>query len=153
MKKRVRKAKPKECETVKKRTKNAHRELMKVFMKSPVTNIKFTKDRVSFDFYGHRISDRITVKKQPHVGEWSRRIRKIVIDRYFNKKDELKEFRSLCIHEAVERFLVETYGLNTDNEAHLVAKEKEKEFLKNKNGNWRSHQMKVFWDWHKLGEK
>ncbi len=143
----------KESERVKKRTRNAHRELMKEFMKSPVTNIKFTKDRVSFDFYGHRISDRITVKKQPHVGEWSRRIRKIVIDRYFNKKDKLKEFRSLCIHEAVERFLVETYGLNTDNEAHPVAKEKEKEFLKSENGNWRSHQMKVFWDWHKQGEK
>jgi len=143
----------KDSKRVKRRVGRAHRELMKVFMKSPVTNIKFTKHKVSFNFYGHKISDRITVKKQPHVGEWSRRIGKIVIDRYFDEKDRIKEFKSLCIHEAVERFLVETYGLNTDNEAHPVAKEKEKEYLKSVKGNWRSHQLRVFWDWHKQGEK
>jgi len=143
----------KESRIVKKRIHNAHKVLMKVFTESPVTRIKFSKNRISFNYFGYRISDRITVKRQPHVGEWSRRVRKIVIDRNFNKKDRIKEFKSLCLHEAVERFLVEKFGLNTDNEAHPVAKKKEQEFLESNNGNWRSHQMKVFWDWHKLGEK
>ncbi|VVB83028.1 Uncharacterised protein [uncultured archaeon] len=143
----------KEHKVVKRRVERAHRELMKVFMKSPVTNIKFSGNRVSFNFYGHKISDRICVKKQPHVGEWSRRIGKIVIDRYFNEKDKIKEFRSLCIHEAVERFLVKTYGLNTDNEAHPVAKKKEREYLESVKGNWKGHELRVYWDWHKQGEK
>jgi hypothetical protein len=145
--------KRKESEIVKKRTKNAHRELMKIFMKSPVTKVKFSGNRISFNFYGHRISDRIVVKKQPHVGEWSRRVRKIVIDRNFDEKHKIKEFHSLCVHEAVERFLVETFGLNTDNEAHPVAKKKEREYLENLGGNWKGHELRVFWDWHKQGEK
>jgi hypothetical protein len=143
----------KESRIVKKRIHNAHKVLMKVFMESPVTNIKFSRDRISFNFFGYRISDRITVKKQPHVGEWSRRVRKIVIDKNFNEKGKMKEFKSLCLHEAVERFLVEKFGLNTDNEAHPVAKKKEREYLESIGGNWKSHELKVFWDWHKLGEK
>jgi hypothetical protein len=145
--------KRKESEIVKKRIHNAHKVLMKVFMESPVTKIKFSKNRISFNYFGYRISDRITVKKQPHVGEWSRRVRKIVIDKNFKTKERAKEFRSLCLHEAVERFLVKKFGLNTDNEAHPVAKKKEKEYLESVGGNWKSHQLKVFWDWHKLGEK
>jgi hypothetical protein len=142
----------KESRIVKKRIHNAHKVLMKVFMESPVTNIKFSKNRISFHYFGYRISDRITVKKQPHVGEWSRRVRKIVIDKNFNKKNKIKEFKSLCLHEAVERFLVEKFGLNTDNEAHPVAKKKEREYLESIGGNWKSHELNVFWDWHKLGE-
>jgi hypothetical protein len=143
----------KESKIVKKRIHNAHKVLMKVFMASPVTNIKFSGNRISFNYFGYRISDRITVKKQPHVGEWSRRVSKVVIDRNFKTKERAKEFKSLCLHEAVERFLVEKFGLNTDNEAHPVAKKKEREYLESIGGNWKSHELKVFWDWHKLGEK
>lgn len=142
----------KESAIVKKRTKNAHRELMKVLLKSPVTNVKFFKHRVSLTFFGHRISDKFVVKRVTHVGEWSRRRKEVTIDKKFNDKERKKELRSLTVHEVIERFLVKTYGLNTDNEAHLVALQKEKEFLEKEKGNWRSHQMKVFWDWHKLGE-
>jgi hypothetical protein len=143
----------KQSKIVKKRIHNAHKVLMKVFMEAPVTKIKFSKYRISFNFFGYRISDRITVKKQPHVGEWSRRVSKIVIDKNFNKRGRMKEFKSLCLHEAVEKFLVEKFGLNTDNEAHQVAKKKEREYLESIGGNWKSHELKVFWDWHKLGEK
>jgi hypothetical protein len=143
----------KESKIVKKRIHNAHKVLMKVFMASPVTNIKFSGNRISFNYFGYRISDRITVKKQPHVGEWSRRVSKVVIDRNFKTKERAKEFKSLCLHEAVEKFLVEKFGLNTDNEAHPVAKKKEREYLESVGGNWKSHELKVFWDWHKLGEK
>jgi hypothetical protein len=136
----------------KKKVKNAHRELMKVFMKSPVTHVRFFRHRISLTYFGHRISDKFIVKKVTHVGEWSRRRREVTVDKNFNSKERKDELKSLALHEAVERFLVKTYGLNTDNEAHLVAKEKEKEFLEKEKGNWRSHQMNVFWDWHKLGE-
>lgn len=137
----------------KKKVRNTHLELIKILLKSPVTKIKFRRGKISLTFFGHRISDRFIVKRVTHVGEWSRRRREVTIDKNFNKKGREKELKSLALHEAVERFLVKTYGLNTDNEAHLVALQKEKEFLKKEKGNWRSHQMNVFWDWHKLGEK
>ena len=136
------------------RNKNLHHELVKLLLKSNISNTKFSKNRVSLNFFGHRISDRIMVKKQPHIAEWSRKKgeRKIIIDKYFKEKAMKKSLRALCIHEAIERFLVKKYGLNTDKEAHVVATQKEKEYLESVNGNWRSHELKVFWDWHKLGE-
>ncbi|MFA5992720.1 MAG: hypothetical protein WC796_03370 [Candidatus Pacearchaeota archaeon] len=139
---------------VKKRSKNLHHALVKLLLKSPVTNIRFYKNKISLSFFNHRIADKITVKKQPHIAEWSRKEneRKIVIDKHFKEKAMEKSFRALCVHEAIERFLVKTYGLNTDNEAHIVATQKEKEYLESVNGNWKSHELKVFWDWHKLGE-
>ncbi|MEK6913875.1 MAG: hypothetical protein AABW47_04370 [Nanoarchaeota archaeon] len=137
----------------KKKIRNAHKELMKLFMKSPVTNIRFSGGKISLTYFGHRISDKFIVKRVTHVGEWSRRRKEVTVDKNFNSKERKKELKSLAVHEAVERFLVKTYGLNTDNEAHLVALQKEKEFLKKEKGNWRGHQMRVFWDWYKLGEK
>jgi hypothetical protein len=142
----------KSSKRAKKKVRNTHRELMKILLESPVTKIKFGKGKISLNYFGHRISDKFIVKKVNHVGEWSRRRREVTIDKNFNSKERKKELKSLAVHEAVERFLVKTYGLNTDNEAHVVALQKEKEFLKSKRGNWRSHQMNVFWDWHKQGE-
>ena len=63
-----------------------------------------------------------------------------------------KSFHALCIHELIESFLAKKYGLRVDDEAHLVATQKEKEYLESVKGNWKSHELKVFWDWHKLGE-
>jgi hypothetical protein len=134
------------------RNKNLHHALVKILLKSPVTNLKFSKGNISLDFFGYRISDKLIVKRENHVGEWSRRRREIFIDKNFGKKEEEKSFRALCIHEIVERFLVEKFGLKLDEEAHVVATRKEKEYLESVKGNWRSHEMKVFWDWHKLGE-
>ena len=121
-------------------------------MKSPVTNIKFFRGRISLDFFGHRISDKITIKREDHVAEWSRKRREIFIDKDFGEGEKEKSFRALCIHEVIERFLSEKFGLKLDEEAHIVATQKEKEYLKSLKGNWRSHELKVFWDWHKLGE-
>ncbi len=57
------------------------------------------------------------------------------------------------MHELIEKFLVEKFGLKLDEEAHLVATKKEKEYLKSINGNWRSHEHIVYWNWHNHGEK
>jgi hypothetical protein len=132
--------------------KNLHHTFIKILLKSPVTNIKFSKGKISLSFFGHRISDKITIKREDHVAEWSRRRKEIFIDKNFGDKEKEKSFRALCIHELIERFLYETFGLNVDNEAHVVATRKEKEYLESVKGNWKSHELKVFWDWHKLGE-
>jgi hypothetical protein len=132
--------------------KNLHRTFVKILLKCPVTNIKFSKWRVSLNFFGHRISDKITVKRENHVAEWSRKRREVFIDKNFGEREKEKSFRALCIHELIERFLVEEFGLKLNEEAHVVATQKEKEYLESVKGNWRSHELKVFLDWHKLGE-
>lgn len=134
------------------RKKNLHNAFISVLLNYPITDIKFSKGRISLNFFNHKISDKIITQKEDHVAEWSRKRREIFIDKNFGEKEKEKSFRALCIHEVVERFLTEKYGLRIDTEAHVVATQKEKEYLNSVKGNWKSHELKVFWDWHKMGE-
>lgn len=129
------------------------KKLLQKLLDSPVSNVRFSKQRVSLDFLGRRISDRIVVKREKHVAEWSRRRKQVFIDREISGFDREKSFRALCVHEVVEKFVAEKFGLTVDNEAHAVATRKEREFLEKCGGNWRSHELIVYWDWHWLGEK
>jgi hypothetical protein len=139
-------------EKIKVRNKKLHLALVKILLKSPVKDIKITKQRIALSFFNHRIADKIKIARENHVAEWSRKRREIFIDRGFGKKEEIKSFRALCIHELIESFLVKEFGFKLDEEAHIVATQKEKEYLERVKGNWKSHELKVFWDWHKLGE-
>ena len=85
--------------------KNLHQTLVKILLKSPVTNIKFSKYKISLNFFGHRISDKLTIKREDHVAEWSRKRKEIFIDKNFGEREKEKSFRALCIHELIERFL------------------------------------------------
>ena len=115
--------------------------------------MRFSKNKISLTFFNHRISDSIVVKTEKHVAEWSRKRKEIFIDNKITSRDRKKSFKALCVHELIEKFLVEKLGLNLDKEAHIVATEKEKEYLKSINGNWRSHEQMIYWDWHNHGEK
>ncbi len=121
-------------------------------MKFPLKKVKFSGNRISLDFFGHRISEHVVIKREPHVGEWSRRRKEIVIDKKITAEDRKKSFKALCVHEVIEKFLAEKFGLKVDTEAHQVAGKKEKEYLESIGGNWRSHELIVYWDWHRLGE-
>ncbi len=129
-----------------------HHAFVKILLKAPVTQVNFSRRKISLTFFGHRISDKIMVKHEDHVADWSRRRKEIFIDKKIGEKDMEKSFRALCIHEVIEKFLVEKFGLRLDSEAHVVATRKEKEYLKKLRGNWKSHELIVYWDWHKLGE-
>jgi len=129
------------------------RKLLRRLLDAPVSNVRFTPNRVSLDYLGYRISDAVLVKREKHVAEWSRRRKQIFIDREILGSDRKKSFRALCVHEVIEKFLCEKFGLNVDKEADAVATRKEKEYLEKIGGNWRSHELIVYWDWHLLGEK
>jgi len=121
-------------------------------MKAPVTGVKFSRGRISFGFFGHKIRDKILLKKEEHVADWSRKRREVFVDKGFGKKEMENSFSALALHEAVEKFCAEKFHLNVDEEAHSIARKKEKEFVKKSGGNWRSHELIVYWDWHKQGE-
>ncbi len=129
-----------------------HRAFVGMLMKSPLKNVVFSGRKVSLTFFRHRISDTIVIKREEHVAEWSRMRREIFIDKKITSADRKKSFRALCVHEAIEKFLVENFGLKLDTEAHDVATKKEGEYLKSIGGNWRSHELIVYWDWRRLGE-
>lgn len=129
-----------------------HKAFVKVLLKSPVTGIRFSGNNISLTFFDQRIRDKIVRKLEDHVAEWSRRRKEIIIDRKITPDHFRKSFRALCVHEVIESYLVKKFGLKLDTEAHIVATKKEKEYLKELGGNWRSHELIVYWDWHKHGE-
>ena len=129
-----------------------HHEFVEILSKFPVRDVKFFGNKVSLTFLGHKISDHAVTKREEHVAEWSRKRKEIFIDKKVNIQDRRKSFKALCVHELIEKFLVEKFGLKVDTEAHVIATKKEKEYLKSIGGNWRSHELIVYWDWHRLGE-
>lgn len=127
--------------------------LIKALLRAPVTRIRFKGQSISFNFMGRNATDKIVLKREEHVAEWSRRRKQIFIDRNIGGFGRENSFRALCVHEAVEKFVAEHYSLKVDDEAHVVATQKERKFLEKHGGNWRSHELIVYWDWHFLGEK
>jgi len=127
-------------------------EFVEILSKFPVRGVKFSGNRISLSFLGHKISDHVITKREEHVADWSRRRKELFIDKKINIQDRRKSFKALCVHELIEKFLVEKFGLKVDTEAHVIAAKKEKEYLKSIGGNWRSHELIVYWDWHRLGE-
>ncbi len=125
---------------------------IKILMRVPLKQVRFSGNRISLIYFGKRISDKIKIKREPHVAEWSRKRKEVFIDKKITPEDRKRSFKALCVHEVIEKFLAENFGLKTDTEAHVVAAQKEKEYLKSIGGNWRSHELIVYWDWHKRGE-
>ncbi len=126
--------------------------LVRILLKTSVREVTFRGNRISLTFFGQRISDTIRIKREDHVADWSRRRKEIFIDKGITAADRKKSFQALCVHEVVEKFLVEKFGLRLDEEAHVVATRKEKEYLQHHGGNWRSHELIIYWDWHRMGE-
>ena len=135
-----------------KRDSNLRQAFIKLLLKHPVRDVKFSGRKISLTFFGHRLSDKIVSLREPHVAEWSRRRKEIFIDKKISTNDRRKSFKALCVHEVIEKFLTEHFGFRTDKESHIIATQKEKEYLKYLGGNWESHELIVYWDWHSYGE-
>jgi len=92
-----------------KRENTLHREFVKVLLKAPIRDVKFFKNSISLTFFGHRISDKIRIKLEEHVAEWSRKRKEIFIDKKIAFSDKKKSFKALCVHELIEKFLTEKF--------------------------------------------
>ena len=138
----------------KKIEKGIKEKLIQMLKRQKVSNVKLDlkKKKISLCFIGQRICDNVLVEWEPHVGEWSRKRKEVIIDSDILKNHKKKSFKSLCVHEAVEKFVAQKFHLKTDDEAHPIAYAVEKKYLKSIGGNWKSHEKIVYWDWHKHGE-
>ena len=124
---------------------------VRTLMRTPVKGVKFSKGNrsVSLSFAGERAAYAIRVQREVYVGHWGRKSG-IHIDRAMLSKGRTKSFKALAVHEAVEKFLVERYGLREDEEAHVVATAKERQYLERTGGDWNAHQASVYRLWAKL---
>ena len=67
-------------------------------------------------------------KNVKDVGDWSRKKPIVYYDRNLDESGVIP----ILIHEAVEKHVAQTYGLNVDTEAHKIAQAVEKEFIADK---------------------
>ncbi|MCX6821808.1 MAG: hypothetical protein NTW30_03445 [Candidatus Aenigmarchaeota archaeon] len=127
------------------------RYLVRILKREKVKNIQFGKDWVSFEYDGEKIKNKIIIKKhESYVGSWAKTKDKIYIDDDIKGKIDVK---AVALHESIEKFASQKYGLRYDVEAHDLADAKEKEFLERVDGTWIGHQRKVDKVWRKEGKK
>ena len=126
------------------------RYLIKSLMREKVKNVKIKNGWISLEYDGEKIRNRIIIRKhEGFVGSWAKTKDKIYIDNDLKGKDR----DAVAVHETVEKFVSQKYGLDEDTDAHKIATEKEREYLEKVGGNWRSHQMKVTKVWMREGRK
>lgn len=125
--------------------------LVRLLKKEKVKNVQFGKDWISLEYDGEKIKDKIVIKKhESYVGSWIKTKDKVYVD------DDLKgkvDVKAVALHEAIEKFIAQKYGLRDDREAHDLANFKEKEWLERIDGTWVEHQRKVDKVWRKEGKK
>ena len=127
------------------------RYLVRILKREKIKNIQFGKDWISFEYDGEKIKNKIIIKKhESYVGSWAKTKDRIYIDDDIKGKIDVK---AVALHEAIEKFASQKYGLRYDVEAHDLADAKEKEFLERVDGTWVEHQRKVDKVWRKEGKK
>jgi len=129
------------------RKKRCIRYLVKSLIREPIRNVRVEKDWITFNYDGTTIRNKIVFKKhEPFVGNWSKKKNEVYID------DDLAgklDIRALALHEAVEKFVCQKYGLSDNKEGHQVATAKERMFLERIDGKWDKHEKKVEKVWNK----
>lgn len=125
-------------------------DLVERLKKEPVKNVKFTKDFISFEYDGKKIRNIIIIEKhQKFVGRWDKILNVVYLD------DDLKglDLEAVALHESIEKYVSQKYGLKPFEEAHEIATVKEREYMERKKGNWASHQIKAGIIWKKEAAK
>ena len=133
------------------RIRRFRRYLIKSLIREKVKNVEIKNGWISLEYDREKIKYRIVTKKHEYyVGSWAKTRNKVYIDNDLKGK---KDRDAVAVHEAVEKFVSQKYGLDEDTDAHKIATEKEREYLKKIGGDWRSHQMKVTKVWMREGKK
>lgn len=109
-----------------------------------VSNIRFNGKYFSCTFDGRKLRNLVLIL--PHyeyVGGWARKKHTIYIDDDMLRSDNKKELISLMIHESVEKYASQKYGLREDTEGHLIADKVEYLWAKSQHINWDAYSLLV----------
>ena len=126
------------------------KELLGRLEEEPIKNVRFTKGWISLEYDGKKLKNQIVIEKhQVFVGRWDLDINIVYLD------DDLEgiDMEAVAVHETIEKYVSQNYGLDPYEEAHEIATFKEKEFIEKNKGNWQSHQIIVGKIWKKESKR
>lgn len=117
--------------------------------------VSFKNGYLSLKFDRRILRNKVKVKHDPGLGNWSRKHNII----YYDERLKAPDILPILVHEAVEKYAAQKYALRTQSEAHRVAMAIEKSFVaavccrqyKEKcthSGRcWRMHQQRIQGAW------
>ncbi|NUN11791.1 hypothetical protein HUU53_04060 [Candidatus Micrarchaeota archaeon] len=98
-----------------------------------VSKVRFSPNSLSLVFDGCKLRFKVVKKNTCMIGNWSRSKDELYYDDHFTDPVEVE---SICIHEAVEKYVSKTYGLTVQGGAHAVAQEVERKWFESKQRDW-----------------
>lgn len=113
------------------------KEIIKKLSKLKVSNVVFKDNWISLTFDGHHLKNKAVKKRTGVVGDWSRKSNEVYYEPYLKREDIVP----ILVHETVEKFVTEKYGLDVDKESHKIAEAVERNFIASKS--WRAHQQRI----------
>lgn len=118
------------------------RKLVKHLSSMSALNVKYNGNYITLRYDRHEIKNRVIMKKHlGWVGHWSRGTNTIYYDKELVK--EPKELLSVLVHESIEKYVHDKYGLSDDAEGHYVATMVEQKFARNIGVNWDDYNWRV----------
>jgi hypothetical protein len=110
---------------VKKLTPAQKKALITALSKKRATCASYRRHVLTIKFDGHLLKNKVVKRREPGIGDWARRHHVIYFDRLVKDVDLLP----VLIHEALEKYCAQHYGLHTQSEAHRVALAVERRFI------------------------
>ena len=113
------------------------KKLVEKLSKLNASNVAFKDNWISLGYDGRHLKNRVIKRRIKLIGNWSRKNKAVYCDPDLKKEDVLP----ILVHEVVEKYVTEKYGLNADKESHEIADAVERKFIGEKN--WFSHQKRM----------
>lgn len=113
------------------------KELIKKLSKLNVSNVVFKNNWISLVYDRHHLKNKVVKRHTSLVGNWSRKHNVVYCETDLKKEDIIP----ILVHETVEKYLTERYGLNVDKESHRIAEAVERNFVASRS--WRAHQQRI----------
>lgn len=102
-----------------------------------VGNVVFKNNWISLVFDRHHLKNKVVKRRTSVIGNWSRKYNVVYCETDLKKEDIIP----ILVHETVEKYLTERYGLNVDKESHKIAEAVERNFVASRS--WRAHQQRI----------
>jgi len=118
------------------------RVLVKRLIAMNALDVKYTGKYLTFRYDHHNIRNRVVMRKHlGWVGHWSRGTNTVYYDD--DLVNQPKELLSVLVHESVEKYVHDKYGLSDNAEGHYVATMVEQKFARQIGVNWDDYNWRV----------
>lgn len=112
-------------------------ELIEKLSKLKVSKVVFKNNHISLVFDGHHLKNKVIKRHTSLIGNWSRKQRAVYYEPDLKKEDIIP----ILVHETVEKYITEKYGLDVDKESHKIAEAVERRFIASRS--WLAHQQRI----------